>query len=73
MVKRFRECPELLEDDERSARPFTSRNDQTIENVRQLVMQDRHITLRMLSAELNVSKDTILAIMRDDLGKKKVH
>jgi hypothetical protein len=26
----------------------------------------------MLSAELDVSKDTIRAIMRDDLGKKKV-
>jgi hypothetical protein len=39
---------------------------------RQLVMQDRHITLRMLSVELNVSRDTIRAIMRDDLGNRKV-
>jgi hypothetical protein len=35
-------------------------------------MQDRHITLQVLSVELNVSKDAIRAIMRDDLGKKKV-
>jgi hypothetical protein len=34
-------------------------------------MQDRQITLRMLNVELSVSKDTIRAIMRDDLGKKK--
>jgi hypothetical protein len=40
--------------------------------VRQLIMQDRHITLRTLSVELNVSEDTIRAIMRDDTGKKKV-
>jgi hypothetical protein len=70
--KRFREGRESLEDDERSGRPTTSRNKQTIEKVCQLVTQDRHIILRMLSVELNVSKDTIRAIMRDDLGKKKV-
>jgi histone-lysine N-methyltransferase SETMAR len=40
--------------------------------VQQLVMQDRHITLRMLSVELTVSKDTIRAIMCDDLEKKKM-
>jgi hypothetical protein len=40
--------------------------------VRQLIMLDRHITLQMLSVELNVSKDTIRAIMRDELGKKKM-
>jgi transposase len=70
--KRFREGWELLEDDELSGRPTTSRNEQTIEKVHQLVMQDRHITLRMLSVELNVSKDTIHVIMHDDLGMKKV-
>jgi transposase len=69
--KQFREGWELLEDDELSGRPTTSRNEQTIEKVCQLVMQDRHITLRMLSVELNVSKDTIRAIMHDDLGMKK--
>jgi hypothetical protein len=41
--------------------------------VRQLAMQDHHITLQMLSVELNFSKDTIHTIMRDDLGKKKVN
>jgi transposase len=43
--KRFPEGRESLEDDERSGRPTTSRNEQTIEKVRQLIMQDRHITL----------------------------
>jgi predicted HTH transcriptional regulator len=70
--KRFREGQESLEDDERKGRPTTSRNEQTIEKVQQLVMQNHHVTLRMLSVEFNVSKDTIRAIMRDDLGKKKV-
>jgi transposase len=70
--KRFREGRESLKDDERSGRPTTSRNEQTIGKVQQLVMQDRHITLRMLSVELNVSKDTIREIMCDDLEKKKM-
>jgi hypothetical protein len=69
--KRFREGRESLEDDERNGSPTTSRNTQTIEE-RQLVMQDRHITLRMLNVELNASRDTIRAIMRDDLGNRKV-
>jgi transposase len=55
--KRFREGRESLEDDERSGRATTSRSEQTIQKVRQLVMQDHHITLRMLSMELNGSKD----------------
>jgi hypothetical protein len=70
--EQFREGRESLEDDERSGRPTTSRNEQTIEKVCQLVMQDRHVTLRMLSVELNGSKDTIREIMLDDVGKKKV-
>jgi transposase len=37
--KRFREGRELLEDDEQSGHPTTSRNEQTIEKVCQLVMQ----------------------------------
>jgi transposase len=43
--KLFRESWELLEDDERSGRPSTSRNEQTIEKVCQLFTQNRHITL----------------------------
>jgi transposase len=43
--KLFRESRESLEDDERSGRPTTSRNEQTIEKVCQLIMQDHHITL----------------------------
>jgi transposase len=70
--EQFREGRESLEDDERSGRPTTSRNEQTIEKVCQLVMQDRRVTLRLLSVELNGSKDTIREIMLDDVGKKKV-
>jgi transposase len=68
--KRFQEGLESLEYGERSGRPTTSRNEQTIEKVRQLVIRDHHITLRMLSVELNISKDSICVIIHDDLGKK---
>ncbi|KAJ4448244.1 hypothetical protein ANN_10258 [Periplaneta americana] len=66
--KRFREGKETIEDEPRSGRPSTSRTPEMIEKVRQMLAQDRRLTLRLIAEELDISKDTVHTIVRDDLG-----
>jgi transposase len=70
--KRLKDGPEDLQDDPRSGGPSTSRNADTIANVREMVTRDRRLTLRMMSNELNISKETILQILHEDLRKRKI-
>ncbi|KAJ4438306.1 hypothetical protein ANN_14245 [Periplaneta americana] len=67
--KRFREGKETIEDEPRSGRPSTSRTPEMIEKVRQMLAQDRRLSLGLIAEELDISKDTIV---RDDLGKRKI-
>ena len=43
-----------------------------IEKVREMLTQDRRLTLRLFAEELGISKDTARTIFRDDLGKRKI-
>ena len=43
-----------------------------IEKVRQILEQDRRLTLRLIAQELGISKDTAHTIVRDDLGERKI-
>jgi transposase len=70
--KRFKDGREDLQDDARSGRPSTSRNTDKIVNVREMVTQDLRFTLRMLSDELNINKETIRQILHEDLRKRKI-
>jgi hypothetical protein len=51
----FKDGLEDLQDDPQSGRPSTSRNADTIVNVREMVTWDRWLTLRMMSDELNIN------------------
>ena len=42
------------------------------EKVRQMLVQDRRLTLKLIAEELGISKDTARTIVRDDLGKRKI-
>ena len=52
---RFHEGREDIQDDTRSGRPSESRADGNIENVWQLLLQNRHLSLRMIADELDIS------------------
>ena len=43
-----------------------------IEKVRQMLAQDRRLTLRLIAEELGISKDTAHTIVHDDLGKRNI-
>jgi transposase len=52
--RRFKDGREDLQYDPRSGRPSTSRNADTIANVRKMVIRGSRLTLRIMSDELNI-------------------
>ena len=62
-----------VESDARSSRVSTSRNDELIDQVRTLVMQDRHVTIRELAEEMGISTGLVHSILSDDLAMRRVY
>lgn len=58
-VDRFRNRRESVDDDARENRPSTSRVDENIKRVHDLVMSDRRITTSMIAAKLGISKGSV--------------
>ena len=70
--KRFRQGKKMTEDEPRSSRPSASKTPETTEKVRQMLTQDQRLTLRLITEELGISKNTTHTIVRDDLCKQKI-
>jgi len=64
---RFRNGREDTEDDSRSGRPTECCNDNNVEKISQLLLQNRHLSLRMLADNVNIGKDTVRKIVVEDL------
>ena len=64
---RFRDGREDIEDDPRSGRQTDCRNDNIVEKISQLLIQNHHLSLRMLADEVNIGKDTVRKILVEDL------
>jgi hypothetical protein len=60
------------EDDPRSGRPTECRNVNNVEKISQLLLQNRHLSLRMLAYEVNTGKGTVRKIVVEDLRKRKI-
>ena len=60
---------EDIEDDPRSGRPTDCRNDNNVEMISQLLLQNCHLSLRMLADEVNIGKDTVRKIVVEDFAK----
>ncbi|KAL4142816.1 hypothetical protein QTP88_005213 [Uroleucon formosanum] len=70
--KAFSEGRELIEDEPRSGRPSTSKNDENIAKVRDLVRSDRRMTVRMIGEQLGLSHTTVHQILTVDLEMRKI-
>jgi histone-lysine N-methyltransferase SETMAR len=57
---------------QKSGRPSTSPNADTIANVREMVTRDRLWALRMMADEPNINKKRIHQILREDLRKREI-
>jgi histone-lysine N-methyltransferase SETMAR len=60
------------EDADRSGRPSTSVSEETIGKVRDLVMNDRRLTVRCISESVGISYGSIHSILTDHLKLRKV-
>ena len=69
---RFRYEQEDTEYDRRSGRPIECRNDNYVEKISQLLLQNSHLSLRMLADEVNIGKDTLRKIVVEDLRKRNI-
>ncbi|XP_019727872.1 putative uncharacterized protein FLJ37770 [Hippocampus comes] len=70
--KRFKEGREDVEDNPRSGRPSTSRTEANVERVRQMLLGDRRLTVRLIANELGLNRDNVWKIITEDLGMQKV-
>lgn len=70
--KRFKEGREDVRDDARSGRPVTHRTGENIQKVKDLVCSNRQLTVRMIAEELNLDKETVRLILKENLNMRKV-
>ncbi|CAH2013021.1 unnamed protein product [Acanthoscelides obtectus] len=62
----------LLSDDPRVGAPKTAVTQENIDAVRELIIEDRHVTYREIEASLKVSKTSIQKILDEELGVRKL-
>nr|KAF6342889.1 GVQW motif containing 3 [Pipistrellus kuhlii] len=70
--KRFKEGREDVRDNARSGRPVTHRTDENIQKVKDLVYSNRQLTVRMMAEKLNLDKETVRLILKENLNMRKV-
>jgi len=71
-VKRFSEGTESVTDEERSGRPATSRTEENIAKVRQIVREDRQLTVISIAEQVNIDRETVKKVLTEDLSMRKV-
>ena len=63
---------DVVEDLPRSGRPSASSTEVNIGKVKEIVTENRHLTLKKIAAELSVAHESIRTILNDFLGMKRV-
>jgi len=71
-VKRFSEGRENVTDEERSGRLATSRTEENIAKIRQIVHENRRLTVRSIAEQVNIDRETVRKILTEDLDIRKV-
>jgi len=62
-----------VEDDTRSGRLSSSRNEDNVVCIRDMIREDHTVTVRMLADALHINKSTCHQILWEDLGKRKLN
>jgi len=71
-VKRFSEGRESVTDEERSGRTTTSRTEENIAKVRQIVRKNRRLAVRSIVEQVYIDRETVRKILAEDLDMRKV-
>lgn len=70
--ERFKSGRESIEDDERSGRPSTSKTDENIDKVKEMLVKNRKLTIREIAEDLNIAYGSVQDILVNDLGLRRV-
>jgi len=70
--KIFSEGTTIVEDEEHSVRPSTTRTSDNTPLVRELVLPDRRLTVKMIADEVNVNREAVRPILTEELGMRKI-
>ena len=70
--ERFRNDCELVEDEERTGRPSTSKTQENVERVSEMIRLSRRLTIREISEDVNISYGSIQNILTADLNTRQV-
>ena len=68
-MKRFSEGRESVTDEERSGWPATSRTEENIAKIRQIVRENRQLTVRSIAEQVNIDRETVRKILTEDMRK----
>jgi len=72
VAETFFEGRESATDEERSGRPARSRSEENIVKVRQIVRENRRLTVRSIAEQVNIDRETVRKILTEDLDIMKV-
>ena len=70
-MKRFSEGRESVTEEERSGRPATSRTEKNIPKIRQIIRENRRLTVRSIAEQVNINRETVGKILIEDLDMRK--
>ena len=70
-MKRFSEGRESVTDEERSGKPATSRTEESIAKVRQIVRENRRLTVGSIAEQVNIDRETVRKILTEDFDMRK--
>jgi len=70
--ERFRNGCESVEDEERLGRPSTSKTQENVERVSEMIRSNRRLTIREISEDLNVYCGSVQNILTTDLNMRRV-
>ena len=71
-MKRFSEGRESVTDKERSRWPATSRTEENIEKFRQIMSENRRLTIRSIAEQMNIDREAVRKILTENLDMRKV-
>jgi len=71
-VRQFKEGRTSCENKLKEPQPRTSRSEDMIARVKQMVMEDRRLTVKQIAANAGISVGSVDTILNDDLKMRKV-